>query len=162
MRSYACSIYDYLTETYSEKVNTWQCREQIANEAADIVLMVWRQTGAVIPPDTWKSTVDAALDQHIGDSFCRAKLSQPSKQGVSPSAQVPSFGSQLKRLLEEARIKPEVIAEEVDIQPRNVYRHLAGETHPSLAHVGKYEKALSKRLGRPVHLPHVSKTSKRQ
>ena len=64
-----------------------------------------------------------------------------------------SIGVELRRLLVESRLRPEDIAEEIDIAVRNVYRHLAGETVPSLVNVGKYEKALSKRLGRSVNLP---------
>jgi hypothetical protein len=74
----------------------------------------------------------------------------------------PSVAVELRRLLEEARIKPEDIAEAIGIQPRNVYRHLSGQTRPSITNIGKYEQAISKRLGRKVLLPHVSKTSKRQ
>jgi hypothetical protein len=74
----------------------------------------------------------------------------------------PSFREELKRLLNEARIRPEDIAEEIGIEPRNVYRHLAGETAPSLTNLKKYETALSKHLKTPVKLPHVSKTSRRQ
>ena len=68
-----------------------------------------------------------------------------------------SIKEQLKQLLIDCRWRPEDIAEEIGIQPRNVYRHLAGETFPTLVNVGKYEKAISKRLGRPVKLPTPSK-----
>ena len=71
---------------------------------------------------------------------------------VEPHAS-PGIGEELKQLLIDCRCRPEDIAEEIGIQPRNVYRHLAGETVPSLVNVGKYEKALSKRLGRSVKLP---------
>jgi len=76
-----------------------------------------------------------------------------------------SLGDELKRLLVEARIRPEDIAEEIGIGPRNVYRHLAENTVPSISNLGRYEKVLSKHLGRPVKLPtsvkrqNVSKTS---
>ena len=68
-------------------------------------------------------------------------------------ATIPDIATELGRLLREARLRPEDIAEEIKIEPRNVYRHLAGETEPSIVNVGKYEKALSARLGRRVTLP---------
>ena len=73
-------------------------------------------------------------------------------RAVHPQSQPPAprFAEELKSLLNEARIRPEDIAEEISIEARNVYRHLSGETRPSLVNLGKYEKALSKRLGRPV------------
>ena len=77
-----------------------------------------------------------------------------------PVVQAPvssSFAAELQRLLLEARIRPEDIAEDVGINERNVYRHLSGQTKPSLVNLGSYEKALSKRLGRPVKLPMPAK-----
>lgn len=88
----------------------------------------------------------------------QAQMNSPSVREMTPPTQSdpaikPSLGDELRRLLTEARIRPEDIAEEIGIEPRNVYRHLAGTTHPSLVNIGKYEKALSRHLRKPVHLP---------
>ena len=94
----------------------------------------------------------------------RGTLFQPSNTGTQDQ-EPPSIGAELRRLLDEARLRPEDIAEEIEIEARNVYRHLAGATVPSLVNVGKYEKALTMHLGRLVKLPtpvkrqNVSKTS---
>jgi hypothetical protein len=90
----------------------------------------------------------------------------PSDQ-TAQLAKEPNIGVELKRLLEEARIRPEDIAEEIGIDARNVYRHIAGKNQPSLVNIGQYEKAFSKRLGRKIALPtpakrqNVSKTSEK-
>lgn len=93
---------------------------------------------------------------------------QPETKDFQASESKPeTFGDQLKRLLNEARIRPEDIAEEIGIEARNVYRHLAGTTAPTLVNLGKYERALSKHLGRPVRFAsaepqNVRKTSSKR
>jgi len=77
--------------------------------------------------------------------------------GRQETTMQPTLSEDLGRLLNEARWKPELIAEKVGIDPRNVYRHLSGETLPTLSHVGLYEAALSKELGRKVKLPTPAK-----
>lgn len=77
--------------------------------------------------------------------------------GKQETTMQPRLSEALDRLLNEARWKPELIAEKVGINPRNVYRHLSGETLPTLSHVGLYESALSKELGRKVKLPTPAK-----
>ena len=80
----------------------------------------------------------------------------------------PQFSEELRRLLTEARWRPEDVAEKIGIEPRNVYRHLAGKSIPSLVNIGRYEAALTKKLGRTVSLPtsvkrhNVSKTSSKR
>jgi hypothetical protein len=89
---------------------------------------------------------------------------------LTPSSKpaVSKLAEELKKLLTEARWTAEQIADKVDIGPRNVYRHLAGDTAPSLKNIGAYEAVLSKQLGRKVVLPtpvkrqNVSKTSSKR
>ena len=68
-----------------------------------------------------------------------------------------NLSEELAHLLTDARWKPEDIAEKVGIDPRNVYRHLASDTVPTITNIGNYEAALSKRLGRIVTLPTPAK-----
>jgi len=102
------------------------------------------------------------------DDWLKGMLNTPT---TPPTFQVISklrFATELRRLLNEARLKPERIAEEIRIQPRNVYRHLSGENAPSLTHVGKYEEVLTRALGRKITLPtpdrrqNASKTSSKR
>jgi hypothetical protein len=65
----------------------------------------------------------------------------------------PVFAVELERLLIEARLTPESIADVVGINWRTVYRHRNGEFQPSLKNVGAYEKALTKLLNRKITLP---------
>lgn len=64
-----------------------------------------------------------------------------------------SLKVELKKLLVEARWRADDIAEKIGIGTRNVYRHLSGETKPSLSNIDNYEKALSKKLNRIIKLP---------
>lgn len=119
----------------------------------------------------------AGIDIDSASPLLKLAMAQGAQQQVF--APVPSqmvaplpkstLSEELHHLLLEARWKPEDIAEKIGIVPRNVYRHLSGETSPTLSNLGSYEAALSKHLGRKVKLPlpakrqNVSKTSaKRQ
>jgi hypothetical protein len=193
LRSYCCSIFDFLKDAYSSKVAIWDWEEQIVEEAIRITLECWDHFNSVYPPaSVWRPTLHDAIVQHLGRPI-RQRLQRALEPPVNMASasplmimaetagrgahlqppNVPStrkrIGEELKRLLDESRLRPEDIAEEIDIEARNVYRHLAGETVPSLVNLGKYEKALSKHLGRAVKLPtpekrhNVSSTSvKRQ
>lgn len=180
-------MYDLLLSDYREKTS-WRTREQqIADEAIRNAIACWTNCNLNLIGNPsvayWQSTLRTALEQHTGRLlWSLPKIAAPFEVNTRPPVFVPvpdfpkigvdlssepvsaspGFGVELKRLLEEARTRPEDIAEEVGIQPRNVYRHLAGETSPSIANVGRYERALSKRIGRKVVFSHVSKKSKRQ
>jgi hypothetical protein len=79
-------------------------------------------------------------------------------QTVAPTA-APIFGTELRRLLEEAEWKPEDIAEKIGIDSRTVYRHLNGSVFPTPKTRWAYQGALRERLKKKVVLP---KSSKRQ
>ena len=156
----------------------WDCEEQIAEEAIRNTIQCWDNFNGVYPQGSgWRPILREAIIQHLGRPFRQrlhpafelsANTSPPpllamvqaqaklvGNQLVAPpqSPKPLGIGGVLRQLLDESRLRPEDIAEDIGIQARNVYRHLAGETVPSLVNVGKYERALSKRLGRPVKLP---------
>ena len=54
------------------------------------------------------------------------------------------------------------MAEALGIDPRSIYRHLAGQTVPRRNHIATYEKLFSERLNRPVTLKQSGKVSKSQ
>jgi DNA-binding XRE family transcriptional regulator len=80
----------------------------------------------------------------------------PSHQGEPIQEAIPSpneFSAELQKLLIDARLTPEAIADEVGIDWRTVYRHRNGEMLPSLKTLAAYEKALSRLMGRKIILP---------
>src|SRR6185437_4284973 len=105
---------------------------------------------------TWTKTLLEAITLHVGRPL---GCPQTSETEVGPTTEPkpvlpsPTIAQELKRLLNEARTRPEDIAEDAGIDPRTVYRHLSGDSVPSLRNTGAYERAISKRLKRDVKLP---------
>jgi DNA-binding transcriptional ArsR family regulator len=62
----------------------------------------------------------------------------------------------LKRLLGEAHMTVEQLAEAVGIDPRSVYRHLAGEVLPQPPKMFAYQRVFSQALNRTVVIRKVS------
>lgn len=91
-----------------------------------------RQLGEVL------STVAPTVD--------KMRASRPAS--VATDARI---GSQIRDLMNEARLTKEQLAEGIGIQERNVYRHLAG-TPPRAKTLAAYEEFFSKRLKRSVQL----------
>ena len=162
LRTYACLIFDTLITEYRNRVAIRDFEYQIAEEAIEIILACWDSLGVDPPSISWLPVLRKAITQHVGhdlngspaDGKVHAPVStraQDSRQIEMPSE--PSFGKELKRLLVEARWRPEDVAEEIEIDPRNVYRHLSDRTAPTLMNVDLYERALSRRLKTTVRLP---------
>lgn len=109
--------------------------------------------------------MEGELSQTIKEDYERKKEAEAthdattSGAGKTPDAaarqnsMVPSIGEEIKRLLTEARKRPEDIAEVMGIDPRTVYRNLNGSSLPTLVNIGKYEQALSSLLKRDIKLP---------
>jgi DNA-binding transcriptional ArsR family regulator len=83
-------------------------------------------------------------------------ISTPTKP---PPRQGPKLSAVLEQLRIESRLTVEDLAEAIELQPRSVYRHLAGIAIPRPRHLAAYEWTFSKRLHREIHLPNVSKKS---
>ena len=169
LRSYACSIFDFLKEAYSEKISIWEWETDIADEAVQITISCWANFGVNPPPVYWAEILHRTIIQHVGRPLRGRNTESKSALTSVPTVPAPpqvltplSIGEEIRRLLEEARLRPEDIAEHIGIEARNVYRHLAGETVPTLVNVGKYESVLTAHLKRPIKLPTPVKRRTRQ
>ncbi len=79
------------------------------------------------------------------------KTEEPRKPDTTPAEQI-------KKLRDEARLTNEELADEINIEPRSLYRHLSG-TPPRARHIAAYEKFFSEKLARKVLLQNAIKTS---
>ena len=82
----------------------------------------------------------------------------PDTESAALSSSTPPLNQQIKQLMKDCRLTAEKLAEAIHLDPRNVYRHLAGKTGLRDSTIDAYEKFFSERLGRHVRL-NVSKTS---
>jgi len=99
----------------------------------------------------------ATLADHL-EQLKNSKMLGPLTQ-IENRETANNFGRQLQALLDECRLTAEEAAEVIDISPRSVYRHLAGEARPHKRHLAAYEQAFSKRLQKPVRIEIVRETS---
>jgi hypothetical protein len=75
----------------------------------------------------------------------------PSPPSIPPSAiHAETIPEQLSRLRDESRWTMDELAEEIQVDPRTVQRHLAGDSSPYKRHIAAYERVFSKRLSRKV------------
>lgn len=72
-----------------------------------------------------------------------SRASEPERESVA---------EQLKRLQIECRLTGQAMADELGIDLRSIFRHLAGKALPRKMHLAAYEKLFSERLGRNVIL----------
>jgi hypothetical protein len=102
---------------------------------------VWREIGPNVAPPIPPAGSDAA----------EAKL---------------STGEQIIQLLAECGMTHDQMAEALDIDVRQIYRHCAGETTPRQSNVVGYQRVFSEKLGRSVRIKTSAKrhanVSKRQ
>jgi DNA-binding transcriptional ArsR family regulator len=68
----------------------------------------------------------------------------------------PKLHDQIERLRVESRLTIEDLAEAIELTPRSVSRHLAGEAVPRLRQIAAYERVFTRKLGKAIHLPNVS------
>jgi hypothetical protein len=171
LRTSTCEFFDILMQAYGGLA--WDREDEVADEAIGIAIACWDNFNVSPKGEFWINTLRVTVIQHLGRQLRKRETSAIPHEFAAPTAPIiqtptaetPRLANDLKCLLDEARLRPEDIAEKIGIDPRNVYRHLSGETVPSLVNVDNYEKALSNRLGRKVKLPtplkrkRVSKTS---
>jgi hypothetical protein len=78
-------------------------------------------------------------------------------EAPQPSApQQESVAEQLKRLQADCDLTAQEMADALRVDPRSIFRHLAGETRPRRTHLAAYEKLFSERLGKPITLKKVA------
>jgi hypothetical protein len=68
--------------------------------------------------------------------------------GETPA--IESLPDQLNRLMDECAMTREEVADALDVDVRQVYRHCAGETIPRRTNLLAYQRLFSERLGRAV------------
>jgi hypothetical protein len=104
------------------------------------------------------------LEEHFRDVLWKttyADLNPPKtltdkkEESRKPDATLPE---QIKKLRDEARLTNEELADEINLEPRSLYRHLSG-TPPRARHIAAYEKVFSEKLARKILLQNVIKTS---
>jgi hypothetical protein len=83
----------------------------------------------------------------VGPAVEKMRASRTASSATSSE----EVGSQIRDLMNEARLTKEALAEGIGIQERNVYRHLAG-TPPRAKTIAAYEEFFSKKLKRSVQL----------
>ncbi len=79
-------------------------------------------------------------------------------QAVQPPTPIPaedrkpSIAEQIRTLQDECNLTAQVLADALEIDPRSVFRHLAGEAVPRRGHIAAYERLFSEKLGRTVRI----------
>jgi len=83
-------------------------------------------------------------------------------RGAQQAEEETTLSAQIRRLQNECGISAEEMAEALGIEPRSIYKHLAGQTVPRRNHLAAYEKLFSERLNKSVTLRKSVIASKRQ
>jgi hypothetical protein len=74
------------------------------------------------------------------------------KPAVQPESTEETIGNQIERLRIECDVTVESLAEALQVDVRQIYRHQAGETTPRKTNLGAYQKFFSERLNRTITL----------
>ncbi len=76
---------------------------------------------------------------------------RPKTQQIAEPAEE-TIGSQIERFRTECDVTVEMLAEALQVDVRQIYRHQAGTTVPRKTHIAAYQKFFSEKLNRPVTL----------
>ena len=109
---------------------------------ADLKRMLWDMGNYYI----WQDVGSQASTQTV-QSVTPTTAQQPAPVPISLT-----IAQQLKDLQRECDISAEKMAEALGVDPRSIYKHLAGQTVPRRDHVAAYENLFSERLKRSVIL----------
>jgi DNA-binding transcriptional ArsR family regulator len=91
--------------------------------------------------------------QTFVDRFRSRSIPRPTPRPVAKLSDL------IKRLQIESRLTIEDLAEAIELTPRSISRHLAGEAIPRPRNIAAYERVFTRKLGRAIHFPNVSLTS---
>lgn len=93
-----------------------------------------------------------------------AQSVQPMASTTAPQSEALAaaltIAQQLKALQRECDISAEKMAEALGVDPRSIYKHLAGQTVPRRDHIAAYEKLFSEHLNRSVILKRSVKSQR--
>ena len=85
MRSFVCSVFEYLKIDYGKKVHFRTIEDQTAKEALQIILKCWDLVGSrFVKSPVWEPDVRDAIEQHIGH-----KLPTTNQLDATPTVPVP-------------------------------------------------------------------------
>lgn len=90
------------------------------------------------------------MDDHLRAQAAATK--QPEESKPAPVPHTEPLNKQIEDLRIESRLTVEQLADEVNITPRSLYRHLSGKAKPRASQIAAYEKLFSSKLGKPVRL----------
>ncbi len=94
----------------------------------------------------------------------QTEAQQPQMSVPPPPISAPltrSIAQQIKDLQDESRMTAEAMAESIRLDPRNVFRHLSGDSTPRAKNIAAYEKLFTDKLGRPIRLETSGKRQRR-
>jgi hypothetical protein len=86
----------------------------------------------------------------------RASVTTSHPPPARSTATAESVAAQIDRLRKECRLTAEELAELIGLEPRSVFRHLAGDSVPYAKHIRAYEREFSKLLKRQVVISKLS------
>lgn len=97
-----------------------------------------------------------ALVEEVAQKITEARNEAKELRQVATTPKLPaappreSVAEQLERLRDECRLTVDELADKLDIEPRSVYRHLAGTSAPRLKQIGAYERVFAEILERKI------------
>ena len=94
-------------------------------------------------------TKTAAEERELNDPANAFPIDDVPAPVTQPQA-TETIGHEIERLRTESRITVELLSELVDLDPSTVSRHQTGDLKPSLRNLGRYDRVLSKLLGRKI------------
>jgi hypothetical protein len=104
------------------------------------------------PPNTPSSATAPGSEQQQESK----PIPRPETPKPTATAAPETIAQQIQRLREECRWSVEQLAESSGLSPRQVARHISGESTPHPRNIHAYERAFSKRLKREVVLNQMS------
>ncbi|KAA6457247.1 helix-turn-helix transcriptional regulator [Acidobacteria bacterium AB60] len=123
----------------------------------------WSDIGRPLQTALWE--IRTQYEQGTAPSQRQASTAQPQQHVVAsttpkaeevlretPRALPETVADQLKRLRSECHLTVEQMAIALEVQPRSISKHLAGQTVPRARHIVAYEELFSQRLGKTVTL----------
>lgn len=157
LRSYAVQIFDFYLKSHSKMSKIppeWNqyFKEDSIHRVISCFLKVCSANGHY--ERSYRQELEATIESHI-QSLLPPTLTLPKPSAYQAPALMmaaPKVSEQLKKLRDECRMTIEEIAEEINVRPRSVSRHLSGEDVPRRKTLRAYESIFSKRTGRTIQI----------
>lgn len=118
----------------------------------------------VANPYRWSvpgADVSARLIDAAQESTRKLTKTVEAAAAVAPEDKKLTIAEQIRALQDESNVTAQVLADALEIDPRSVFRHLAGEAIPRGGHIAAYESLFSEKLGRKVTIKTSPKRHKK-